>query len=136
MVRVDMRDIQWWWKLINHKSYMKGNKGGKVLCYSYWRTHLHADPHTEKKYIYNNSHINCGNDKNNQLFYHNQFGSYTYYRNYLKHTTVQSNWQVFHRFRLSSYYYIHVFDNHWWRYLPTCLPLNKATKVLSPQRKP
>ena len=25
-----------------------------------------ADPHREKKYIYNNSHINCGNDKNNQ----------------------------------------------------------------------
>ena len=37
----------------------------------------HADPHVEKKYIYNNSHINCGNDKKNQQFYNNHLGSYT-----------------------------------------------------------
>ena len=32
-------------------------------------THLHADSYIEKKYIYDNSHINCGNDKKNQRFY-------------------------------------------------------------------
>ena len=69
---------------------MEGNKCGNVLWYSHWRTHPHADPHTEKKYIYNNSHINCGNDKKNQWFYHNQFGSFNFYRNYLKHTIKQS----------------------------------------------
>ena len=41
---------------------MEGNKCANVLWYSYWRTHLHADPYIEKKYIDNNSHINCGND--------------------------------------------------------------------------
>ena len=36
--------------------------------YSYRRTHPHADPYIEKKYIYNNSHIECGNDKKNVVF--------------------------------------------------------------------
>ena len=53
--------------------------------------HIHTKTHTQKnKYIYNNSRINCGNDKKNQWFYHNQFGSYNYYRNYLKPTIIQS----------------------------------------------
>ena len=84
---------------------MEGNKSGNVLWYSYWRdVHIHArtDQHIEKKYMYNNSHINCGNDNKNQRFYHNKFGSYNSYRNYLKPTIIQSNLQVFHKFRLSS----------------------------------
>ena len=43
-------------------------------------------------YIYN-SHISCGNDKKNEQFYNNQFGSYNSYT---------SNIQVFHRIRWSS----------------------------------
>ena len=81
---------------------MEGNKCCNVLWYLYWRTHPQADPHIEKKYVYNNSHINCGNDKKNQRLYNNHFGSYNTYRNSLKPTIVQSNIQVFHRFRLSS----------------------------------
>ena len=51
------------------------------------RTDVHtihplADPHI-KKYIYNNSKVNCGNDKNNQRFYNNQFGSDNSHSNYL-----------------------------------------------------
>ena len=89
---------------------MEGNECGNVLWYSYWRTHPHADPHIEK-YMYNNSCINCGNDKKNQWFYYNQFGSCNSYRNYLKpKIIIQSNLQVFQRFCLSSYYYI--FNNH------------------------
>ena len=50
---------------------MEGNKCSNVLWYSYWRTHLNADPHIDKKmYIYNNRDIICGNDKN-QRFYNN-----------------------------------------------------------------
>ena len=30
---------------------MEGNKCGNVLWYSYWRTHPHAGPYIEKKYI-------------------------------------------------------------------------------------
>ena len=49
-----------------------------VVMYCDTRTdvhiHTYADPHMEKKYIYNNSHINCGNKKN-KWFYNNQFGS-------------------------------------------------------------
>ena len=44
-------------------------------------THPHADPPI-KKYMFNNGPINCGNDKYNQLFYNNQFGSYNSYKNY------------------------------------------------------
>ena len=69
---------------------------------------VHMNPHSEK----NNSHITCGNDKN-ERFYNNQFGShYSYrnypkpthysYRNYPKPTIIRSNIQVFHRFRKSS----------------------------------
>ena len=76
------------------KSYMKGNKCGNVLWYS--------DPYIEKKYIYNNSHTNCGNDTKSQRFYSYQFGSYNSYRNYLKPTIIQSIIQVFHRIHLSS----------------------------------
>ena len=43
--------------------------------YSDTRTDVHADPHIKKMYIYNNSHLNCGNDWKNQRFYNNQFGS-------------------------------------------------------------
>ena len=62
---------------------MEGNKCGNVLWYSYWCTYRHADPHIEKKYINNNTDINCGKDKKNQWFHHDQFGLYDYYRNYL-----------------------------------------------------
>ena len=66
--------------------------------------HIHTQtPYIEKKvYIYNNSHVNCGNDKKNQRLYNNQFGSYISYRNYIKPTIIQSNTQVFHRIHLSS----------------------------------
>ena len=83
-------------------SYMGGHRCGNVLWYSYWRTHPHADPYTEKVYIDNNSHINCGNDKKNQRFSNNKFGSCNSYRNYLKPIIIQSNIQVFHRIHLSS----------------------------------
>ena len=46
--------------------------------------HKHADPHIEKKYKYNNRHINCGIDKKNQRFYNNKFCWYNSYRNYLE----------------------------------------------------
>ena len=52
--------------------------------YCVTRTDVHIHTQTEKKYIYNNSYINGGNDKKNQWFYHDQFGSYNYCRNYLK----------------------------------------------------
>ena len=65
-----MKYIQWY-----TKSYIQGNKCGNVLWYSHWCTPPHADPHT-KKNNYNDSHINCGNDKKNQWFNHNQLGSY------------------------------------------------------------
>ena len=56
---------------------MEGNKCGDALWYSYWCTHPHADPHIENKCILNNIHVNyCGNDKKNQWFYNNKFGSY------------------------------------------------------------
>ena len=58
---------------------MEGNKCGNALWYSYWHTHPHADPHIEKKSIYTISHINFGNDRKNQRFYNNQFGSYNSY---------------------------------------------------------
>ena len=39
------------------------------------RVHFHTQNHTQKKkYIYDNSHINCDNDKN-QRFYNNQFST-------------------------------------------------------------
>ena len=59
------------------KSYMEGNKRWNILWYSYWHTNPHADPQIEKKYIYNNSHINCGSDKKYKQFYNNQFCSCT-----------------------------------------------------------
>ena len=77
---------------------MEGNWCGNVLWYSYRRTHPHADPHIEKND--NNSHINGGNDKKNQRFYNNQLGSYNSYKNNLKDAIIQSNIQVFYRFRL------------------------------------
>ena len=62
---------------------MEGNKSGNV-CDTRADVHIHTQTHTwEKKYLYNNSHINCGNDKKNQRFYNNQFGSYNSNRNYL-----------------------------------------------------
>ena len=80
-------------------------------------------------YIYNNiDHTNYyGNDKK-QRFNNNQFGSYDSNRIPI---TIQSNIQVFHRFRLSSKL-LYIFDHHYWKYLLTCLHLNKATKVQSP----
>ena len=65
-----------------------------VVMYCDTRTdvHIHTQTHTYKKvYIYNNSYINCDNDKKNQQFYNNQFGSVNSYRNYLKPTIMQSN---------------------------------------------
>ena len=41
-------------------------------------------------------------DKKNQRFYTYQFNSNNSSRNYLKPTIIESNIQVFHRFRLSS----------------------------------
>ena len=43
---------------------MEGNKCGNVYCVA--RTDVHIHTPEEKKYIYNNSHINCGNDQKNQ----------------------------------------------------------------------
>ena len=48
-----------------------------VIMYCDARTdvHIYTQTHTEKKYIYNNSYINCGNNKKNPRFYNNKFGS-------------------------------------------------------------
>ena len=75
-----------------------------ALWYSYWRTNPHAGPCTEKKvYIYNNGHINCGNDEKNQRFYNNQFGSYNSCIGItFKPTITQSYIQVFHKIDLSG----------------------------------
>ena len=48
----------------------------------HYYTPTHRPTH-EKMYIYNNSHINYGNDKKNQRFYNNKFGSYNSYGNNL-----------------------------------------------------
>ena len=76
-------------------------------------------------YIYNNSHINCCNDKKYQRFYNNQFGSYNSYRNNLRQYKVTHKWFIDFVRRVNYY----IFDNHYWKYLLTCLHLNKATKV-------
>ena len=39
-------------------------------------THTRRPTHRKKMYIYNNSHINCGNNKKNQRFDNNQLDSY------------------------------------------------------------
>ena len=76
------------WKVTNVEMY----------CDARTDVHIHTQTHTyKKKHIYNNSYINCGNDKN-QRFYNNQFGSYNSYRNYLKTTIIQCNIQVFHTY--------------------------------------
>ena len=54
-------------------------------------------PTHRKKYIYNNSHINCGNDKKNQRFYNNQFGSYIYRNNILQYKVTNRAAAAGHR---------------------------------------
>ena len=48
-----------------------------MYCDARTDVHIHTKTHTENKYINNNSHINCVNEKKNQQYYNNQFGSYT-----------------------------------------------------------
>ena len=60
-----------------------------MYCDTRTLKHMHVYPHIENNYTYNNSHINCGNDKKNQRFY-NQFGSYYPYMKNIKLTIIQT----------------------------------------------
>ena len=104
------------------KSYMECNKCTNVRWCSYWLTHIPANPHRDYIciYIYIYIYIN----KKNQRFYNNQFGLYNSYRNNLLQYRVTYKCFIVIVCRVNYY----ICDNHYWKYLLTCLHLNKASK--------